>query len=87
MSTPAPTEKAMTTTALEFCVKALSLPRQTRAEIAEHLLSSLEDDESFAHTEALWRNEIRRRRDEIRDGKTKLRPADKVMRSALRAIA
>jgi hypothetical protein len=32
----------MITTALKFCVEALSMPRKTRAEIAERLLASLE---------------------------------------------
>lgn len=37
--------------------------------------------------ERAWKLEIRRRQREIREGKTKLRPASEVMRSALRAIS
>ena len=77
----------MSTTALKICVEALSLPRQNRAEIAERLLASLENDKANPKAERLWKAEIRRRRKEIRSGKTQLIPAAEVMRKALRAIS
>jgi putative addiction module component (TIGR02574 family) len=76
----------MSTTAQKLCIEALSLPRMSRAEIAERLLSSL-DENADAGSERAWKLEIRRRRREIREGKTKLIPADEVMRSARRAIS
>jgi putative addiction module component (TIGR02574 family) len=75
----------MSTTAQKVCIEALSLPQSSRAEIAERLLSSLEESMD-AGSERAWKLEIRRRQREIREGKTKLIPADQVMRSALRAI-
>jgi putative addiction module component (TIGR02574 family) len=77
----------MSTNALKFCVEALSLPRKTRAEIAERLLASLEEEETPGSAEKAWKAEIRRRRREIREGKGRLRPADQVMRDALRVVA
>lgn len=77
----------MSTTALKICVKALSLPRENRAEIAHRLLVSLEDDKPNPRAERLWKAEIRRRRREIQEGKAKLIPADEVMRKALLAVS
>jgi putative addiction module component (TIGR02574 family) len=77
----------MSTTALRICVEALSLPRANRAEIAERLLASLEDEKMDPRAERKWKAEIRRRRREIREGKAKLVPADEVMRKARRAIS
>ena len=76
----------MSTTAQKVCIEALSLPRSSRAAIAERLLSSL-DENTDADSERLWKQEIRRRQREIREGKAKLVPADEVMRSALRGIS
>jgi putative addiction module component (TIGR02574 family) len=76
----------MSTTAQKVCIEALSLPQRSRAEIAERLLSSLDEDMD-ACPERAWKLEIRRRRREIREGKTKLIPADEVMGSALRSIS
>jgi putative addiction module component (TIGR02574 family) len=76
----------MTTTAQKVCIEALSLPQESRAEIAERLLSSL-DQKMDAGFERLWKQEIRRRRREIRQDKAKLVPADEAMASALRAVA
>jgi putative addiction module component (TIGR02574 family) len=64
----------------------LSLPRQSRTEIAERILISLED-EADSKAEKVWKAVIRRRRAEIRSGKAKVRPAEEVMRDALRAIS
>jgi hypothetical protein len=77
----------MSTTALKICVEALSLPREARAEIAHRRLVSLEDEKPDPNAEAAWKTEIRRRRREVREGQTKLIPADEIMRKALRAIS
>jgi putative addiction module component (TIGR02574 family) len=64
----------------------LSLPRQSRAEIAERILASLED-KANKPVEKSWKAVLRRRRAEIHSGKARVRPADEVMRDALRAIS
>jgi putative addiction module component (TIGR02574 family) len=76
----------MSTTAQKICIEALSLPRQSRTEIAERILASLED-KADSKAEKAWKAVIRRRRAEIHSGKAKVRPAEEVMRDALHAIA
>jgi len=76
----------MSTTAQKLCIEALSLPRKVRTEIAERLIASLED-EPDVRSEKEWKEIIRCRRREIREGKAKLIPADEVMAKALRAIS
>ena len=76
----------MSTTAQKACIEVLSLPRQSRAEIAERLLASLED-KADTQAEKSWKAVIRRRRAEIHSGKAKVRPAQDVMRDALDAIS
>jgi len=76
----------MSTTAQKICIEALSLPRQSRAEIAERILASLED-KSDTKAERAWKAVVRRRSSEIRSGKAKVRPAEDVMRDALKAIS
>ena len=76
----------MSTTAQKVCIEVLSLPRESRAEIAERILASLED-KGDPQAEKAWKAVIRRRRAEIHSGKAKVRPADEVMRDALQAIS
>ena len=76
----------MSTTAQRVCIEALSLPRESRAEIAERILASLED-KADSKADKAWKAVIRRRRAEIRSGKAKVRPAEDVMRDALQAIS
>jgi putative addiction module component (TIGR02574 family) len=76
----------MSTSAQKICVEVLSLPRESRVEIAERILASLEDkaDSKVARS---WKAVIRRRRAEIHSGRAKVRPAPDVMRDALQAIS
>lgn len=60
---------------------ALSLPAETRAQLAEELLSSL-DDLSEARVEQLWFKEAARRAEEIDRGEARRIPADEVRRQA-----
>ena len=76
----------MSTAAQKVCIQALSLPRESRAEIAERILASLED-KADSKADKAWKAVIRRRRAEIRSGKAKVRPAEDVMRDALQAIS
>ena len=57
--------------------KALELDDSERAEIAGALLSSLEP-EPEADIEAAWREEVRRRVDEIESGQAELVPWEEV---------
>jgi putative addiction module component (TIGR02574 family) len=75
----------MSTTAQKICIEALSLPRESRTEIAERILASLED-KADSKAEKAWKAVIRRRRAEIHSGKAKVRPAEDVMRDAMHAI-
>jgi putative addiction module component (TIGR02574 family) len=76
----------MSTTAEKMCIEVLSLPKRSRLEIAERILTSLED-ETDPTTEREWKALFRRRQTEMRSGKAKLRPADEVMRRAFDAIS
>ncbi len=76
----------MSTVAQKLCVEVLSLPRESRVEIAERILASLED-KADSKAEKAWRAVVRRRRAEIHAGGAKTRPAEDVMRDALRAIS
>ena len=77
----------MSTVAQKICIEVLSLPRQSRAEIAERILASLEDNKADSKAEKSWKAVLRRRRAEVHSGKAKVRPAKDVMRDALRAIS
>jgi putative addiction module component len=59
----------------------LMLPIESRASLAHALIASL-DDTVDKDAEALWFEEIRRRDDEIRTGKAKLKPVDQVLSEA-----
>jgi putative addiction module component (TIGR02574 family) len=61
--------------------EALSLPVQDRAELAEQLLSSL-DELSEAEIAQLWLLEAARRAEEIDQGSAKRVSADEVRRQA-----
>lgn len=62
--------------------EALSLPPQQRAQLAEQLLSSL-DDLSEAEIEQLWLQEAERRSAEMDQGLVQRIPAEEVRREAL----
>jgi putative addiction module component (TIGR02574 family) len=76
----------MSTIAQKICIEVLSLPRKSRVEIAERVLASLEE-QADRKAEKSWKAVIRRRRAEIHSGKAKVRPAEEVMKDALRAIS
>jgi putative addiction module component (TIGR02574 family) len=76
----------MSIAAQKICIEVLSLPRQSRAEIAERILASLED-KTGSQAQKSWKAVLRRRCAEVHSGKAKVRPAGDVMRDALRAIS
>ncbi len=60
--------------------EALSMPRESRVDLAERLIRSLDQDDR-GELSPEWATEIRRRIDAYRRGEMKVFPADEVMRS------
>lgn len=65
--------------------KALKLPLKERAKLAEHLIRSIENI-SDSENESLWVKEAERRYQEYKKGNIKSRPAEEVLKSALKRI-
>ena len=65
----------------ELTKRALALPAKSRAELAELLIQSLEEDDDQDLKDA-WLAEIHRRNQEIRAGASVTQPADHVLREA-----
>lgn len=63
----------------EILRAALSLPSETRAQLADHLLASL-DGENQKEIEAAWAEEAERRMKDIREGKVELIDGESVMK-------
>ena len=59
----------------DIAEKALKLPANARASLAEILLESLDHEENFLISEE-WMNEIQKRCREIDEGKVQLIPAE-----------
>jgi putative addiction module component (TIGR02574 family) len=76
----------MSATTQELCIEVLSLPRESRAEIAHRLLMSLENEEFSDNVSDAWRTEIERRRQDFQDGKANPVPAEEALRRAYAAI-
>ncbi len=62
----------------ELRKEVLSLPRSTRALIAQELLESLEEENNGVET--AWTDEAERRYEEIKSGKVKTIPGEDVLR-------
>jgi len=60
--------------------EVLSLPRESRAFLAERLLESLDEAEDFP-VSAAWMEEVKRRSREVDNGTVQCIPADKVFAS------
>jgi len=65
----------------EVTTKAMALPAESRAELAELLIQSLEEKED-EEIKSAWLAEIHRRDNEIRAGASVTKPADQVLREA-----
>lgn len=61
--------------------ETLRLPLHQRAELAEHLILSLEEEEDL-EAERLWIEEAERRYQEYKQGKVQAMPANKVFQDA-----
>ncbi|HEX8829639.1 MAG TPA: addiction module protein [Longimicrobium sp.] len=67
----------MSTTIDEVEAVALQLPRAERARLAERLIASLDEDLAI---ENRWKEEVRRRVEELRSGAVPSIPGDQVFR-------
>jgi putative addiction module component (TIGR02574 family) len=65
----------------ELTTKAMALPAEYRAELAELLIQSLEEQDA-KEIKSAWLAEIQRRDQEIRAGAAVTKPADQVLREA-----
>jgi len=65
--------------------QAMKLPAESRAELADRLVESLDSDE-IGRIDRLWLDEAKRRRDEVRSGQVKTIPGEDVRRRVRRAI-
>ena len=72
----------MTVTVKRLAKKAVLLPPEDREYLAEQLLASLAETE----TERQWRDEARRRRDDVRSGRVKPIAAEEVYRRIDRVL-
>jgi putative addiction module component (TIGR02574 family) len=63
----------------ELTTKAMALPAAHRAELAELLIQSLEEQDA-QEIKSAWLAEIQRRDQEIRAGAVVTKPADQVLR-------
>ncbi len=68
----------------EIEAEALNLPPSERAQLAEALIASLDED---AEVERAWAEEVARRLAEIRAGKVELIPAEDVYRDLDRLVS
>ncbi len=67
----------------ELAAQALSLPSEVRAQLAERLVESLENDT----IEKLWIVEAKKRRDEVRSGRVKPISGDEALEQVRKLIA
>ena len=65
----------------ELTTKAMALPAEYRAELAELLIQSLEEQDA-KEPKSAWLAEIQRRDQELRAGTAVTKPADQVLREA-----
>jgi putative addiction module component (TIGR02574 family) len=75
----------MPVTPEELAEKAMEMPTESRAQLAELLVESL-DPAELAGIERKWAAEAKRRRDEVRSGAVKSIPADEVAREVRESL-
>jgi excinuclease UvrABC ATPase subunit len=76
---------AMPLTLEQLTAEALRLPVESRVLLADRLVESLDTGE-FDDIEGLWTAEAIRRRDEVRSGKVKSIPGEKVLDEVRRLV-
>jgi putative addiction module component (TIGR02574 family) len=70
----------MTAEVSELLKKALALPPEARAALADSLLESLDEEPVDERVEAAWSEEIKRRIEEVDSGKVKPIPWEEARR-------
>jgi len=70
----------MTRQVSEVLEKALALSTQERGLLIDHLIESLDEGPAEEGVEEAWDAEIKRRVDDIRAGKVKMIPGERVLR-------
>ena len=69
----------------QLTADAMKLPLRDRVQLAQRLVSTL-DDEVESNTEELWFAEAERRLEELRGGKVQGVPAEEAFRNAREAL-
>ena len=75
----------MSTNLDRLTADAMKLPLRDRVQLAQRLVSTL-DDEVESDTEAFWFAEAERRLEELRSGKVQGIPAEETFRTAREAL-
>ncbi len=71
----------------ELLKKALALPPEAHAELADSLLESLDEEPADEGVEATWSAEIQRRIEEIDSGQVQMIPYEEVRRRLAARLA
>jgi hypothetical protein len=82
---PLPYPTSMATTVEQLAEQAMGLPGESRAELADRLVASL-DSEELGRIDRLWLIEAKRRRDQVRAGEVQTIPGDVARRKVRDAI-
>lgn len=75
----------MATNVERLAEQAMKLPGESRAQLADLLVESL-DAEELGRIDRLWVDEAKRRRDEVRSGRVKTISGNEARRRVRRAI-
>ena len=75
----------MATTFEQLAEQVMTLPSESRAQLADLLVESLEGDD-LGRIEQLWLAEAKRRRDEVRSGNVKPVPGDEALRKVRESL-
>ena len=76
----------MSATTEQVFIDALSLPTKVRAELAQRLLASLEEEAASPEIEAAWKQEVVERCNASDQGQLTERESAEVLREAYRKI-
>lgn len=75
----------MATTIEELAEQAMSLSSESRAQLADLLVESLDAD-AVGRIDELWTSEAKRRRDEVRSGQVKTVPGEMALQKVRDAL-
>ena len=76
----------MAVTLQELAEQAMKLPGESRAQLADLLVESLEGNE-LTKIDQLWLSEAKRRRDEIRSGTVEAIPGEEALKNVRDSLA